>query len=83
LIVLKGDNSRKIKVEYKNGESPLEDGSTKQVLDIFQDQKFMETVRIYHGVERGARDKRTGGRGRGRGRGRGSRGRGKDRRHYR
>lgn len=75
------DGSRPIKVEYKAGESPLTDGATKQTLEFFGDEKFMETVRIYHGSERGQ------GSGRGRGRGRGGRsqgrgrGRGKGRKH--
>ena len=72
-----------IKIEYKVGESPLEDGGTKQTIEFFQDENFMRTVRVYHGNERGQSTGRSGGRGRGRGRrAPQGRGRGKGSKHY-
>ena len=71
-------DQRLMRIEYKAGESPLEDGGSKQTLAFFQDEKFMDTVRTYRGQERAARKGGRGGRGRGRGkggRGRGGRGR--------
>lgn len=68
---------RKLRVKFKDGESPLEDGSTKYTCFYTTDQLLKDSSRVYHGSERTAFSGR-GGRG-GRGRGRGGRGRGRGR----
>ncbi|KAG7362205.1 DNA topoisomerase [Nitzschia inconspicua] len=66
----------KIKVQFKEGESPLEGGESKYACFFPTDKILQDASRVYHGSERTASSGRGGGRGRGRGRGRGSRGRG-------
>ena len=65
-------------IEFKQGESPLEDKKPKYVSCFANDELMQGLVRIHHGTERtaskGGRGGRGGGRGRGKGRGRGGRG---------
>ncbi len=63
---------RMMKIEFKEGKSPLKDGSKSLTTAYFKNEAFQETVRIYHGNERTQR-KGSGRGGRGRGRGRGGR----------
>lgn len=66
----------KLKVKFKDGESPLEGGVTKLTCFYPTDQLLQDSSRVYHGSERtastgrGGRGRGRGGRGRGRGRGR-------------
>ena len=64
-----------MKIEWKEGASPLPDGSTKHICNFCTDPIIQGKVRVYHGSERLKASGR-GGRGRGRGGGRG-RGRGR------
>lgn len=64
----------KLKIEYKDGQSPLEGGVTKQSSFYPMDTALQGASRVFHGSERTASK----GRGRG-GRGRGGRGRGRGR----
>ena len=64
---------RKLKVKFKEGQSPLEGGATKHTCFYPTDQLLQDSSRVYHGSERTA----SSGRGRGRGRGKGGRGRGR------
>ena len=63
-----------MQIEFKDGESPLEDGKTKYVSCFPSDELLSEMSRVFHGSER---LKASGRGGRGRGRGRGGRGRGR------
>jgi len=58
-----------IRIEYKEGQSPLENGLTKQSVSFTADEKVQELCRIYHGRERTHTKGGRGGRGRGRGKG--------------
>ena len=73
----------KLKIEFKEGQSPLPDGSTKHTCFYPTDTILQGASRVFHGSERTASKGRggrgRGGRGRGRGRGRDGRG-GRDRR---
>ena len=62
---------RKIRVEYKQGQSPLEDNALTHTTTFLEDAALQSTVRIYHGNERthGKSGRGRGGRGRGRGKG--------------
>jgi hypothetical protein len=66
---------RKIRVEYKQGQSPLEDNTLTHITTFLEDATLQSAVRIYHGNERthGKSGRGRGGRGRGRGRGQGGR----------
>ncbi len=66
----KDENTRMIKIEYKENQSPLEDMSQKYVTTFLKDKKLQDTIRIYHGNERTQGQRGRGGRGRG-GRGKG------------
>lgn len=44
-------NSRMIKVEYKDKQSPLEDNAAKHTITFLKDKKIDEMVRVYHGNE--------------------------------
>ena len=65
---------RKLKVKFKEGQSPLEGGATKHTCFYPTDQLLQDSSRVYHGSERTASSGRGG---RGRGRGKGGRGRGR------
>lgn len=64
----------KMKIEFKTGESPLENKESKYTCFFPTDPIMQSLSRVYHGSER---TKATGRGGRGRGRGRGGRGRGR------
>ena len=64
----------KMKVIFKEGDSPLEGGATKHVCSFSADPILQGSSRVFHGSER---TKAAGRGGRGRGRGRGGRGRGR------
>ena len=66
----------KLKIKFKEGQSPLEDGATKHTCFYPTDQLLQDSSRVYHGSERtssSGRGRGRGGRSRGRGRGRGRR----------
>jgi DNA topoisomerase-3 len=65
----------KMKIEFKDGESPLEGGETKHTCFYPMDAILQGSSRVFHGSERTKAHGR-GGRGRGRGGGRGLGGRG-------
>jgi DNA topoisomerase III len=67
-----------MQIKFKEGESPLADGSTTYTCCYPADTLLQSMVRIHHGSERLKAGSR-GGRGRGRGRGRSGRGRGRHR----
>mmetsp|Transcript_6890 Transcript_6890/g.19941 ORF Transcript_6890/g.19941 Transcript_6890/m.19941 type:complete len:878 (+) Transcript_6890:797-3430(+) len=67
----------KLRIKFREGQSPLKDGATKHTCFYPTDQLLQDSSRVYHGSERTASSGR-GGRG-GRGRGRGGRGRGRGR----
>ena len=64
----------KVKIEFKHGQSPLPDGSTKHTCFYPTDAILQNASRVFHGSERTASSGR-GGRGRGRRGGRSGRGR--------
>lgn len=72
-------NVRMMKVEFKDGESPLPDGKKSHVCCFASDEVMQSMARVYHGSERLKASGRGGSGGRGRGRGRGGRGRGRGR----
>lgn len=72
-----------MRITFKPGESPLEDGSDKYICCFPEDEMMQKLIRVFHGSDRlkaqGGRGRGGGGRGRGRGRGGGGRGRGSKR----
>jgi len=70
---------RLMRVDFKDGESPLPDKKKNHVCCFANDATLQSMVRVYHGSDRLKATGRGGRGGRGRGRGRGGRGRGRGR----